>query len=177
MYEIVEWGRESKTAEICSHGEMRIFSGQLLLSSAFARLVQGYREAPNHLNFYSFLNFRESSIISRYRIILDSPRFSAFESLVQLRLFTSFQPWAVWYKASSQSGVTFCSSSAGLLLRSPLVSTGIEIFPGLYSFPDAHTNPRWHVSRLIAFHIALIPLGKVWIQLFFLQLWVNSRAD
>ena len=29
--------------------------------------------------------------------------------------------------------------------------------------------------RLIAFHIALIPLGKVWIQLFSLQLWVNSR--
>ena len=32
-------------------------------------------------------------------------------------------------------------------------------------------------TRLIAFHIALIPLGKVWIQLFALQLWVNSRAD
>ena len=30
---------------------------------------------------------------------------------------------------------------------------------------------------LIAFHIALIPLGKVWIQLFSLQLWVNSSAD
>ena len=38
-------------------------------------------------------------------------------------------------------------------------------------------------TRLIAFHIALIPLGKVWIQLFsyggriFGMLWVNSRAD
>ena len=30
---------------------------------------------------------------------------------------------------------------------------------------------------LIAFHIALIPLGKVWIQIYSLQLWVNSRAD
>ena len=30
---------------------------------------------------------------------------------------------------------------------------------------------------LISFHIALIPLGKVWIQLFSLQLWVNSRTD
>ena len=30
---------------------------------------------------------------------------------------------------------------------------------------------------LIAFHIALILLGKVWIQIFSLQLWVNSRAD
>ena len=25
--------------------------------------------------------------------------------------------------------------------------------------------------------LALIPLGKVWIQLFSLQLWVNSRTD
>ena len=32
-------------------------------------------------------------------------------------------------------------------------------------------------TRLVAFHIALIPLGKVWIQLFSLQLWVNSRTD
>ena len=32
-------------------------------------------------------------------------------------------------------------------------------------------------TRLIAFHIVLIPLGKVWIQLFSLQLWVNSRSD
>ena len=34
-----------------------------------------------------------------------------------------------------------------------------------------------YLTRLIAFHIALIPLGKVWIQLFSLQLWVNSRAN
>ena len=32
-------------------------------------------------------------------------------------------------------------------------------------------------TRMIAFHITLIPLGKVWIQLFSLQLWVNSRTD
>ena len=38
-----------------------------------------------------------------------------------------------------------------------------------------HEFKSW--MRLIAFHIALIPLGKVWIQLFTLQLWVNSRAD
>ena len=37
---------------------------------------------------------------------------------------------------------------------------------------DTSSNPG-----LIAFHIALIPLGKVWIQLSSLQLWVNSRAD
>ena len=32
-------------------------------------------------------------------------------------------------------------------------------------------------TRMIAFHIALITLGKVWIQLFSFQLWVNSRTD
>ena len=40
---------------------------------------------------------------------------------------------------------------------------------------------QWHEfkswTRLIAFHIALIPLGKVWLQLFSLQLWVNKRTD
>ena len=32
-------------------------------------------------------------------------------------------------------------------------------------------------TRLIAFHTALIPLWKVWIQLFSFQLCVNSRTD
>ena len=38
-----------------------------------------------------------------------------------------------------------------------------------------HEFKSW--TRLIAFHIALIPLGNVWIQLVCLQLWVNSRVD
>ena len=38
-----------------------------------------------------------------------------------------------------------------------------------------HEFKSW--TRMIAFHIALIPCGKVWIQLFSLLLWVNSRAD
>ena len=38
-----------------------------------------------------------------------------------------------------------------------------------------HEFKSW--TRLIAFHKALIPLGKVWIQLFSLQLRVNSRTD
>ena len=38
-----------------------------------------------------------------------------------------------------------------------------------------HEFKSWTI--LIAFHIALIHLGKVWIQLFSLQLWVNSRTD
>ena len=38
-----------------------------------------------------------------------------------------------------------------------------------------HEFKSW--TSLITFHIALIALGKVWIQIFSLQLWVNSRAD
>ena len=38
-----------------------------------------------------------------------------------------------------------------------------------------HEFKSW--TRLISNHIALIPLGKVLIQLFSIQLWVNSRSD
>ena len=38
-----------------------------------------------------------------------------------------------------------------------------------------HEFKSW--TRLTAFHIALILLGKVWFQLFSFQLWVNSRTD
>ena len=39
---------------------------------------------------------------------------------------------------------------------------------------DTSSNPG---RDWLHFHIALIPLGKVWIQLFFHQLWVNCRTD
>ena len=51
----------------------------------------------------------------------------------------------------------------------------LYLFKNLYGRTWQHKFKSW--SSLIAFHIALIPLGKVWIQLFSLQLWVNSRAD
>ena len=44
---------------------------------------------------------------------------------------------------------------------------GVMVITGI-GHGDTSSNPG-----LIAFHIALIPLGKVWIQLFSLQLWVN----
>ena len=40
-----------------------------------------------------------------------------------------------------------------------------------------HGDSSSNTGRDIALHIALIPLGKVGIQLFSLQLWVNSRTD
>ena len=76
--------------------------------------------------------------ISRHRIILDSPRFSAFASLVQLILFSTSQPWAVWLK---DRGVTSSSSSIGLHC-SPRVSSGARIFPSLYNFPNP-TQSSW----------------------------------
>ena len=55
--------------------------------------------------------------------------------------------------------------------------------PRRCSWCNGYHHRKWtrrhelNPGRDIAFHIALIPLGKVWIQLFSLQLWVNSRAD
>ena len=49
---------------------------------------------------------------------------------------------------------------------------GVMVIVAGIGHGDTSSNPG-----LIAFHIALIPLGKVRIQLFSLQIWVNSRAD
>ena len=49
---------------------------------------------------------------------------------------------------------------------------GVMVIVERIGHGDTSSNPG-----LIAFNIALIPLGKVWIQLFSLQLWVNSSAD
>ena len=53
-----------------------------------------------------------------------------------------------------------------------LTPSGVMVIVAGIGHGDTSSNPG-----LIAFHIALIPLGKVWIQVFSLQLWVNSRAD
>ena len=49
---------------------------------------------------------------------------------------------------------------------------GVMVIVAGIGHDDTSSNPG-----LIAFHIALIPLGKVWIQSFSLQLWVKSRTD
>ena len=50
-----------------------------------------------------------------------------------------------------------------------LGARGVVVIVTGYGHGDTSSNPGPH--------IALIPLGKVWIQLVSLQLWVNSRAD
>ena len=42
IFEMVEWGRESKTAEMYTEGKMQIYSGPYFLRSGFGRLVQGH---------------------------------------------------------------------------------------------------------------------------------------
>ena len=87
--------------------------------------------------------------------------------------------WSIWTIAGILSGVTTPGQSgpetngnkrALLLWRCPWCNGYRR-----RKWTRRHEFKSW--TRLIAFHIALVPLGKVWIQLFSLQLWVNSRAD
>ena len=71
--------------------------------------------------------------ISRHWILLVSTHFS---------LFSTSQLWAVWCKVSAQEGVTSSTPFASHL-HCLLVSTGVEIFPGLYNFPDTPRKSSW----------------------------------
>ena len=84
---------------------------------------------------------------SKYWIIWVSPRFHTFVSLVQLRLFSTSQYWAVRCKAGAQSAVRSSSSSAGLF-RSLLVSHRGRYLPWYIYFSGSHANSRGHTSRL-----------------------------
>ena len=79
---------------------------------------------------------------------------SSTETEIDMRLAKT------WTVTDSLSVIWKCSSCNGYRRR---------------KWTRRHEFKSW--TRLIAFHIALIPLGKVWIQLFSLQLWVNSRTD
>ena len=75
------------------------------------------------------------------------------------------------------------------LLNYHFIKEEYSIFVAGFIYGGAHGCSRYRrrkwtrrhefksYTRLIAFHIALIPLGKVLIQLFSLQLCVNSRTD
>ena len=80
----------------------------------------------------------------------------------------------IWYQQTAGFTPVF-------LLHIPIY---IYIYIWRYPLCNGYRRRKWtrrhefkSWTRLIAFHIALIPLGKVWIQIFPLQLWVNSRAD
>ena len=69
--------------------------------------------------------------------------------------------------------VSWYINPCGLFNNKPYISRGVMIIVVGNGHGDTSSN-TW--TKPIAFHIALIPLGKVWIQLFSLQLWVNSRT-
>ena len=87
----------------------------------------------------------------------------------------------VRFQSTGQCQVTFLLSLSDLLW--PRMEVPVR-FPSMGPWCNGYRHRIWtrryefkSCTRLIAFHIALIPLGKVWIQLFSLQLLLNSRAD
>ena len=88
---------------------------------------------------------------------------------------------SVFYSHSQLGNLTHGHTSAGRLAKTYIHQLCAE---GRCPWCNGYRRRIWtrrHEFKswtwLIAFHIAQIPLGKVWIQIFSLQLWVNSRAD
>ena len=83
----------------------------------------------------------------------------------------------VWRAKSFPKNLLYCKLLHGKRLQ-VWVPCFIAYEPLCYSFRKwtrRHEFKSW--TRLMAFHKVLIPLGKVWIHLFSLQLWVNNWAD
>ena len=108
--------------------------------------VQGHLKALNYLSFSSLPIFA----IRRHWIIFISTRFSAFTSLVLLRLFSTFQPRAVWRKASAQSSITSSNSSVDRL-RSPRSKSSLVyiIFRTPTQSLQSHPSSRCTWTRLL----------------------------
>ena len=146
----------------------------ILISTRFlnsASLVQGLHKAPNHLNFYSLLDFCESrtgppqdtesfsfllvSLFSQVssRLLQGIWTFSFYSLLNfreshQLRLFSTSKPRAVWHKATTQSGVTTSSTFAGLLRSlGSYLCWCLNLLRFIY-FPGRPRNFWGHTSRL-----------------------------
>ena len=109
--------------------------------------------------------------------ILLSCRFLWLLIEIKLRLY---KPSSIW-KARSNSRqlvISFLFFFYVFILKAVYIHIYIYIYIYIYIRREWTRRPEFKSwTRLIAFHIALIPLGKVWIQLFSLQLWVDSRTD
>ena len=104
----------------------------------------------------------------------------------------------------AQNPLSAAGSQFGILSPTDLYSNSNRLWTWLYNCLCAHLLPLFfrlftqvHLlidgsvegqyitlwpkfkswMKLFPFQIALIPLRKIWIQLFFLQLWINSRTD
>ena len=111
------------------------------------------------------------------------------------RFWTKFVPVANVNKAINDSGFWIVNANGDKPVKINVRVTRKRCLGSDLLFCHAHNKRRWpwcngcrrskwtwrHEFKswtgLIAFHIALLTLGKVWIQLFSLELWVNSRAD
>ena len=93
--------------------------------------------------------------------------------------------WPHLYK-SEQGAIHFSWQWMVHSVKLELTFAGLLVKLALWRYPwcNGYRRRKWtrrheikSWTRLIAFHIALILLGMVWIQLFSLQLWANSWAD
>ena len=85
-------------------------------------------------DWYTFISKHRIILVSTHSLLLQvvsgpsqstiSTCFSALTNLVQLKLVSTSQLWAVWQKASAQSSIMSHNSSAGLLFFSYLSLLG-----------------------------------------------------
>ena len=128
-----------------------------------------------HLFVWSNFNFLHNSqwisLPTQSSLVLYSFFVNLLHSLIMWLIVSSLTPYNLHLQFSCVLSIL---SSIWLVLMS------------LWRCPwsNGHRRRKWtrrhefkSWTRLIAFHIALIPLGKVSIQSFSLQLWVNSRTD
>ena len=102
----------------------------------------GHPKTLNNFSFFLLLDIASfARAISRYRIILVSPRFSALASLVQLGLIPTSKPRTVLRMANASSDVTSRNSSAGLC--SLLISTGVKNLPWFFIISWTPTQSTW----------------------------------
>ena len=96
--------------------------------------------------------FFDYRAFARHPFLLSSgiiPAFDYSESWVQLRLFSTSQPRAVWYKASAQSGLMSRHSFAGVEKSSVVIKLS-----GHPRNPRGHSS-FWHATHAI--HVAFAP--------------------
>ena len=132
------------------------------------------------------MNCIEKSINSQSFKVARNSTFSIFSVLFDLQMINSFCLFRLFYQHILSCNLFIYYQA----WTEEVVGMGIQFWRGLLHL----WRHSWHNgcccckkwsqgpefkswTRMFPFHIALTPLGKVWIQLFSSQLWVNSRED
>ena len=137
LYQMVLWGRESKTFEMYTQREIEIFGEPL--RSALARLVHGHLKTMNHLLYFCKTGIGPFQGIESSKFLHDSllSRVS-FSS----DFFLSLKPGKLGRRPATTADTS--SSSFSCRLRCPCV----KIFLCLYNFQDAHAKVVTPTFRL-----------------------------